>query len=124
MLRKTIHIVLVILLLAATTGITLSMHYCGGKLVSASVNSETRSCCNMVGCCEDITFHIEVKDKYVEPLIADDCKIVEKDLLTPVFFIFNDINLQGSENSVIEYKHPPPAKISKNILSFFQTFLC
>ena len=78
MLRKISHIVLALFLLVSTTGITISMHYCGGKYVSTSINEEAKSCCDGTGgCCENKTLHFEVKDDYVNAVQIENSKIVE-----------------------------------------------
>jgi len=45
MLKKILHIVLVALLLVSTMGITISLHYCGGKLYDTGVFTEADNCC-------------------------------------------------------------------------------
>ena len=82
MLRKITHIVLALFLLVSTTGITISMHYCGGEYVSTSINKEAKSCCDSTGgCCENKTMHFEVEDDYVSPVQIDNSKIDRKSVV-------------------------------------------
>lgn len=126
MLRKAAHIVLALFLLTASAGITFSMHYCGGELVSASVNSEVKSCCNDMtgGCCENKTLRIEVKEDFTCP--------AEFTHLAPLDFIIAlpslpvpDSALFTAEEAVCRADNTsPPPRATQTRLSLFQTYLC
>ena len=111
MFRKITHIILSVFLMVSTTGITLSMHYCGGKWVSTSINKEAKSCCDGTdGCCENKTIHFEVEDDYVSPIQVDNTKIVELDVLFPILFVLH-FELLSEENETFEVftdASPPP----------------
>jgi len=125
MFRKITHIILSVFLMVSTTGITLSMHYCGGKWVSTSINKEAKSCCDGTdGCCENKTIHFEVEDDYVSPIQVDNTKIVELDVLFPILFVLH-FELLSEENETFEVftdASPPPTIQTR--LSLLQTFLC
>lgn len=125
MLRKIIHIVLSVFLMVATTGITFSMHYCGGKYVSTSINKEAKSCCDGIGgCCENKTVHLEVKDDYVSPVQIDNIKVVELDILFPILFALH-FELFSLENEAFEvYTDTSPPPTIQTRLSLLQTYLC
>ena len=54
MTRKILHISISVILLVATTGITVSKHYAGGKLFSVSITGEAKSCCEHdCDCCDN-----------------------------------------------------------------------
>lgn len=125
MFRKLKHIVLSLFLMVSTSGITFSMHYCGGKFVSASINKEAKSCCDSTnGCCENKTLHFEVKDDYVGPIQIDNPKIVELDVFFPLLLALN-FELVSEENESFEVysDSSPPPTIQKR-LSLLQTYLC
>lgn len=125
MFRKITHIILTVFLMVSTTGITLSMNYCGGKWVSTSINIEAKSCCDGTdGCCENKTIHFEVEDDYINPIQVDNTKIVELDVLFPILFVLN-FELLSEENETFEVfaDASPPLTIQIR-LSLLQTFLC
>jgi hypothetical protein len=125
MFRKITHIVLSVFLMVATTGITFSMHYCGGKYVSTSINKEAKSCCgDTCGNCENKTIHLEVEDDYISPIQINNPSIVELDVLFPILFAFN-MNLlpeEGESFEVYTDTSPPPTLHTR--LSLLQTYLC
>jgi len=125
MLRKITNIVVALFLLVSTTGITISMHYCGGKYVSSSINKEAKSCCDgSGGCCENKTLHFEVKDDYVNVAQIENSKIVELDILFPILFALNLELLPMEEKTELAfYDSSPPPKIQTR-LSLLQTYLC
>lgn len=45
MLKKAIHISVIVLLLFSTMGVTMYKHYCDGSLVSKSIGHEPKKCC-------------------------------------------------------------------------------
>ncbi len=125
MFRKITHIVLALFLLVVTTGITFSMHYCGGKLVSVSINKEAKGCCDVMGgCCENKTIHFEVDDDYITPLLAEHIKIVETDILFSELFVL-DFNLTSDVGNIIvlfDDSSPPPTIHTR--LALLQTYIC
>lgn len=64
MLKKSIHIFTVLLLLFATTGISVSAHYCGDKLRSVSFMSAPDSCCDDASCCHNETHFFQLDDDF------------------------------------------------------------
>jgi len=125
MLQKIIHIALALLLLVSTTGVTISMHYCGDDLISMSVTGEVESCCaDDCGCCENESIHLEVEDDYVSPIIVQSNTSVELDILFPVLFM---LSAELSTEVNVTAKHfndtSPPLTLQKR-LSLLQTYLC
>jgi hypothetical protein len=45
MLKKVIHIGVIVLLLFSTMGVTMYKHYCKGSLISKSIGHEPKNCC-------------------------------------------------------------------------------
>nr|WP_321453108.1 hypothetical protein [uncultured Carboxylicivirga sp.] len=125
MLRKISHIILVFYLLVSATGVTLSMHYCGGELVSTSINKEAKTCCDGTGgCCENKTVHFEVEDDYVSPVQVINIQTVELDILFPILFVLNfDLSIDEEIEQVAFYDSSPPPTIQTR-LALLQTYLC
>ncbi len=101
------------------------MHFCGGKYVSTSINKEAKSCCHSSGgCCENKTFHFEVKDDFISPIVVENHTIVELNILFPILFTLS-FELQPTEEkaSVAFYCSSPPPTIQTR-LSLLQTYLC
>jgi len=125
MLRKITHIVLALFLLVSTTGITLSLHYCGGELVSTSINKEAKTCCDGTGgCCENKTLHFEVEDNCVSPVQTNNVTPLELNILFPFLFIFN-VELSVKDDKAFYAFHdasPPP--IIQTRLALLQSYLC
>jgi len=46
MFKRAGHILVILLLLLGTTGVTITRHYCGGNLVKTSIYSAPHNCCN------------------------------------------------------------------------------
>ena len=112
-------------LLISTTGVTFSMHYCGGKLVSASINNGAKSCCDGTGgCCENKTLHFEVEDDFVSPVQVESNKIVELDVLFPILFVLNlELLLEDDVAFEVFYDNSPLPAIQTR-LALLQAYLC
>ena len=123
--RKLFHIVLSVFLLVATTGVTFSMHYCGGEYISTSINQEAASCCDGTGgCCENKTVHLEVEDNYVVPFQIDNTQIVELNTLFPILFALHiELFPEVNETFKVFTDTSPPSTIQTR-LSLLQTYLC
>lgn len=96
MLRKTIHIILTALLLTATTGFTISKHYCENTLVSYSLYTEAEACCEDISdeCCHDVSEHFQVKQEFVTTSFS-----FEKDTLLTLESVQSIVDFQKPESS-------------------------
>lgn len=125
MLRKFTHIVLTMFLMVATTGVTFSMHYCGGKLKSVSINYESKSCCDMKGgCCHNESIHFEVKEDFVSPVYVENDKVVELDILFPILFVLDFELLPEVEKTFETFPDTSAPPTIQTRLSLLQTYLC
>lgn len=65
MKTKILHITVAILLLISTLGITINKHFCGNRLISASIFSEPNSCCKgNCGNCHHESQNIRITDAF------------------------------------------------------------
>ena len=70
MFTKVIHILMSLVLLISTTGLTVDKHYCGNNLVSVSFFGHARSCGDMDGsCCHQDTKTFKLTSDYTYPVI-------------------------------------------------------
>ena len=123
MQRKLLHIILGMFLLVTTTGVTFSMHYCGGRLVSASVNKTSEPCCNSGGCCHDKTIHFQLKENFVSPVQLEANAPAIVDLLIPEYSILNfDLPADPTSGISIFSDTSPPTLHAR--LALMQTYLC
>jgi hypothetical protein len=106
-MKKFIVSILAILYLGLSTGATINMHYCMGKLVGSSLwHSETSDLCNKCGmekkasknkCCKDETkvVKIEQDQKVTIPLEhavdVTSIEILQNSFVTPTFFVNSSI---------------------------------
>ena len=125
MLRKTFHIVFSVFLLISTAGISISMHYCGGKLVSASLNKEAKSCCDGVGgCCENKTFQFKINDDFVSPVVFENPENVKLDILFPIIFVYRFASLNEGNRAFRVFMDSSPPPTIQTRLALMQTYLC
>ena len=124
MIRKVTHIILALFLLVATMGVTFSMHYCHGELVSTSINKVSNSCCDNGGCCENKTLHFQVDDDYTSPIQVETNKIVILDVLLPVISSFYFELLPQNEIITEVFTDTSPPTNIQTRLALLQTYLC
>ena len=127
MLKRLVHIISALLLLTATTGFTISKHYCGTEVVSVSINSEAESCCGGMcssDCCHNETEHFQLKVDFASSNIDFQSQETDIDILFPAVFVFLQTTYIADQNIKIRYpESPPPPKIN-TLLSLIQTYLC
>lgn len=123
MLRKSSHIILSVLLLFVTIGLTISKHYCGGNHVSTSIFGEAEPCCDSDDCCKNETESYQLNEKYSLVSISEIPQYNEIELL---HFSFLTLKLQefALEEKEVFFTAdlPPPPKI-QTILSLNQIYL-
>lgn len=123
MLRKTLHIILTVLLLTATTGVAVSGHYCGESLVSVSLYTDAEKCCDDISddCCKDAFEYFQLDQEFLITVIH-----FEIDKLTDLESAFVELNLLNRKRSnsleaaFSESKHP--ITVQDNLASL-QTYL-
>jgi len=78
-MKQTIHILLILLIVTSTSGVSLSSHYCGNKLVSNSILLLTKTCCEN-GCkdCHTIVKQLKIDDFETTAFDFNFNKTVEK----------------------------------------------
>ena len=72
-MKRTSSIVLAFLYVLTSVGLTVNVHYCGGKLKSIQLLFDTPSCCcgetkKMDGCCDDESYFVQLDtDHQISP---------------------------------------------------------
>jgi hypothetical protein len=122
MLKKFSHIILVFLLLAATTGMAVSKHYCSSFLISTSYYSKSEPCCESNNHChdEEELFQLEVD------FTTSQSPQLPSNTGLDLFVIASgneDYNNQIFPIEVYHYKSHPPPQYNRNLNSLLQVFL-
>ena len=137
MLRKVIHIVLACFILVSSTGFTINLHYCHGKIYDLALFSPAHSCCeagsktpchdsgdlNPVNHCKNESIVVDSTDDYIGSSFTVDLENTRSiDLLLSAHVIFQ---IQGAEDEVLIeppwHKEPPPYQ--EVVLSEIQSYL-
>ncbi|MDH3711639.1 MAG: hypothetical protein OER04_17235 [Cyclobacteriaceae bacterium] len=102
-MRRFSHILLSLMLLVSTVGVTISKHYCGDILLKTAVNKQVETCGDQMdmpeGCCHEETQKLVVDDEY-QP-VDFQLKSVELPLLYMVTFY--ELALNSSDEDAIGY---------------------
>lgn len=118
-----INLLLALLLLFATTGVTLSKHYCMGRLMSIEINEHTAGCQDTeqrsMPCCENI-----IQELKVDHLLKSD---VDLDL-GGEWFLSKTVAyvLMDADPKVVSYPAPDlhsPPLLQKDLPVLLRTFL-
>ena len=111
-----------ILWFSASTGFSVTKHYCGGKYVSMSINSTPESCCDDGDCCRNVSeaFQLDEDTVFQLDLIVDEAPSFDIMVFENEFFqldSFEDINSLN-----LDRVHIPPPNLP-DILASFQSFI-
>ncbi len=121
MFNKVSHIVISLLLLTATMGITLSAHYCGEDLKSISVLADPDSCCDIsVGCCHDEADTFRLDDDFAYSSLDFEFKLIVSlalDYSSPY-----SEELSANDLQIISFIEPPPPTVHQ-LLSIIQVYI-
>lgn len=127
MFRKTIHILLIALLLVSTMGFSLSKHYCGTRLVDVKINSEAESCCGgnscESNCCHNETVHLQLKDNFVGSVNFELNSPAPSEILFSIDFFQLKSIAEADGNSIFMHVESPPPKLVTTRLSEIQSYL-
>ena len=120
MLKKISHIIIVLLLLVTTMGLTIDKHYCGTRLVSVGILNEAESCCDMDDdCCHNDTETFKLNVDYTYSQINTDFNQVPTELSALSFCYLSFF--EGNTSDVVFSIYIPPRK-TQTTLSDFQTY--
>ncbi len=124
MLKSFIHIILAIVMLISTMGMTVSKHYCGGNLVSVSLfeNADDSSCCNMGDCCHEETRTYQVKEDFSIPAILTVPVLAELDILGHDLFTNEALTAPELETETSFFSEIPPLLPIQKALALKQVY--
>jgi len=90
MLKKVAHISLIVLLLLATTGVTVFKHYCGNSLMSKTIGVTSKHCCGDGHCnnCHNDIKSFKIEDDFESNAFHIDFKSPTLDLLQDFTYNF------------------------------------
>jgi len=120
MLKKISHIILALLVLVTTMGMTVSAHSCGGELKSIQLLSESENCCgDSCPGCENEIIKVEIEDDFTIQTLNFE---FEKNFtFLPAFIQLLIIPSITEEIEQVAYHKPPPLKI-QTVLSDLQVY--
>jgi len=137
MFKKANHILVACFILVSTTGFTINLHYCHGKIYDLALFSPAHSCCesgsrghchatgDLAGMnhCKDESIILESIEDYVGPcetISLESTHTIELFLTASILF-----NVQGSDDEFVReapwHKEPPPTQ--EVVLSQIQSYL-
>ncbi|MDP4269911.1 MAG: hypothetical protein Q8909_07270 [Bacteroidota bacterium] len=127
MARRLSHILIMITLILATAGVTVTRHYCGNELKKITLAGEPKSCCgDHCNCCHNETFTQKVTNDYLSSndVHAPAAKVIALDWLeAPSVLAFSLSNPTLTLHSGhLPYNSPP--LIADNPPAMLQVFLC
>ena len=110
MVRNFTNIIVMSLLLVATTGFSVSGHFCGTNLVSVEINQEAEPCCDSEMCCHSKVQFIQLDEEYVTMHVRFDfhSSALDKVNFTEIT-AWNDVyNVTIEKHSFRIAESPPP----------------
>ena len=123
MLKTFSHIILSLILLVSTMGMTVSKHYCQGNLYSVSVDGLNNDKCDMGSCCHDETQVYQVKEDFSIPAISTVPMLAELDILGHDLFAWEGIIAPEAENTTPTERESPPLLPIQKTLAVKQVYL-
>lgn len=121
MFRKVSHIVISVLLLMSTMGLTLSAHYCGENLKSISISGHADSCCDIPqGCCHDEAGTFRIDDDFDSSTLQIDTKLIVSLIMDYPNPIFDELSARDFQ--IISFIEPPPPTVPQ-LLSRIQVYI-
>ena len=123
MLKKIIHIVFGILLIVATTGFTITRHYCGNQLFSVSIfKADKCGCGDKCKDCHTNQKLVKVTDNFPAPDVTHPDAPTTTDLSIVYNIDFSTFTFPAVTTAFTLLKAPPPG--NQNAFALLQSFRC
>lgn len=123
MFKTLSHIIISLLLLVTTTGMTISKHFCDEFLISTSLFAEAESCCGEDSCCHNETEFLQLKEDFQPSFTTQlPCSIAIDLIVSKLRQLDFDDSAFTNQPPFIEVKPPSPPKI-QTFLSLKQAYL-
>ncbi len=120
MLRKISHIILALLVLVTTMGMTVSAHYCGGELKSIQLLSESENCCgDSCPNCQNEIIKVDIGEDFTIQTL--NLEFEQNFTFLPAFIQLLQVPDFTEEIVQVVYHKPPPLKI-QTVLSDLQVY--
>ncbi len=121
MLKRISHIAISILLLVATTGLTISHHYCGELMRAMANQSAASSCCDKDSeCCDHEANTLRLDSEFESSKgNSDFCQLA---ILTSRPLVIIEEELSTNANLISHFKGPLPPNIQE-LLSNIQVYI-
>ena len=121
MLKRISHIVISIMLLVATTGLTIGRHYCDELIMPSNDSSETHSCCDKSSeCCHHEFNTLRLDSEFESSEGKTDFSQLA--VLAPQPFVFIEEEILVSVISKFHYEGPLPPN-NQELLSNIQVYI-
>ncbi len=121
MLKRISHIAISILLLIATTGMTISRHYCDESMKRADDNSGASSCCDKTSeCCEHEanTFRLDTEFESSQ----GNTNFCQFEIITPRPIVLTEEELPVNLAQISHFEGPLPPR-TQEVLSNIQVYI-
>ncbi|MGE4586462.1 MAG: hypothetical protein AB7D05_03885 [Mangrovibacterium sp.] len=122
-MKKASHIILSVLLLSVTTGLTIYKHYCSGKLISTSILKEAKSCCDSDKCCKNEAETFQLDEDFSVSTNLEVPESVQINLFAFALVVFNFNLEEGVLNHELIIADSPPFSKIKTSLALKQAYL-
>ncbi|MEP5614386.1 MAG: hypothetical protein ABJP45_19195 [Cyclobacteriaceae bacterium] len=123
--RKIVNTLVAIILLIATTGITLNKHYCMGRVKSVAIFHHAENCMgndliDPMPCCEDVSQQLKVENLAKASFEFE--STLSLNLLAVYYFVLDQrlISFEKDKPEFHDYSPPPP---DRDIPVLIQSFL-
>lgn len=122
-MKRTIHIIFIIVFTIVTLGFTVNKHYSDGELFSLAVFSEPESCCaNVCDCCDEESETVQFLADYTFSLDSFEPTSGELEVFAVALPLsIAEPELVLTDTDLVDQDLPPPDNITR--LSFHQSFL-
>lgn len=123
--KKIVNVLLAILLLIATTGVTLNKHYCMGRLKSVAVNAHANHCfegeAEQMPCCKDVSQELKVEE--ITTVGFDfDAHPDLYELFSITSLSFDDVP-EHTDQTHVQFLHYSPPLPDRDVIVLVQSFL-
>ncbi|MGQ7871077.1 HYC_CC_PP family protein [Sunxiuqinia sp. sy24] len=124
MIKKILHITILVIMMVSTMGFSITKHYCGEDLVDLSVSGDVETCCDIAegDCCHNEEQTYQLDQEYTSTVVINHVNYISFVIFEVPQFLIESLGGTNHFLSVASRGESPPPRDVLHFLADIQVY--